>query len=107
MITAGVPTALVSSAHCGGHDENYKHDGYGNDDHDYRCIAHSVPLGPEVRLLGKRYPPGYAASGALAVGRWGAAAGVAAPTVIRPLLGRPVHVAGVCSHEMTPLSWDG
>jgi len=34
---------------------------------------------------------------------WGAVAGLAAPTLIRPLLGEPVHVAGVGSYEMTPL----
>jgi hypothetical protein len=46
LIEASLATALISSAHGCGHNENNKHDSHG--DHDYHdcCIAHSVPFHP-------------------------------------------------------------
>jgi hypothetical protein len=41
-VTASRTTALISSTHSGGHDENDKYDGHGNHDDDDRRVAHCV-----------------------------------------------------------------
>jgi hypothetical protein len=59
--------------------------------------AHGLELNTENRPPVERY---------LRLARilrtWGAIVGLLAPTVIRPLLGEPVHVAGIGAYEMTP-----
>lgn len=60
-------------------------------------LAHDVNLDDETRPVVERY-----LRRSRVCRTWGAVAGLLAPTVIRPLLGQPVHVAGIGAYEATP-----
>ena len=61
------------------------------------ALAHGVDVDDETRPVVERYLRRSRVCRA-----WGAIAGLLAPTVIRPLLGQPVHVAGIGAYEATP-----
>jgi len=61
------------------------------------AMAHDVDVDDETRPVVERYLRRSRVCRA-----WGAIAGLLAPTVIRPLVGQPVHVAGIGAYEATP-----
>jgi hypothetical protein len=69
----------------------------GEDEIERWALAHDVGLDDETRPVVERYLRRSRVCRA-----WGAIAGLLAPTVIRPLLGQPVRVAGLGAYEATP-----
>jgi hypothetical protein len=61
------------------------------------ALAHDVGVDDETRPVVERYLRRSRLCRA-----WGAIAGLLAPTVIRPVLGEPVHVAGIGAYEASP-----
>jgi hypothetical protein len=61
------------------------------------ALAHDVGVDDETRPVVERYLRRSRVCRA-----WGAIAGLLAPTLIRPLLGQPVHVAGIGAYEAAP-----
>jgi hypothetical protein len=61
------------------------------------ALAHDIDVDDETRPVVERY-----LRRSRVCRTWGAIAGLMAPTVIRPLLGQPVHVAGIGAYEATP-----
>jgi hypothetical protein len=61
------------------------------------ALAHDVDVDEETRPVVERYLRRSRVCRA-----WGAIGGLLAPTVIRPVLGEPVHVAGIGAYEATP-----
>jgi len=59
--------------------------------------AHGLELTPENRPVVEGY-----LRRARILRTWGAIAGLVAPTVVRPLLGEPVHVAGIGAYGSSP-----